>query len=156
MPCPMFKWYEGERGGESELPINSVIEGSLIIPKKGNARIVTRELERYGKDFECALDSNVRKIFGRAGVDQDYGLIIFLPGEYGKLSESKVVDFISFHRHPSRYTKKPTSSRFGITDYTEVFDALALKELGDKEAQLSKARSRIVAGNLPPLVEAGA
>ena len=152
MPCPMFGWYES-RGNEPELPINSVIEGSLIVPQNGNARIATRELERRGKDFECAVDSKVRDIFYRAGVEQDYGLIIFLPGEYRKLSGSKVVDFISFHRHPSDYTKKPTSSRFGVTDYTEVFDTLALEELAPhKEAQLS----RVIEGNLPPILKAGA
>ena len=135
MPCPMFGWYEASRNiGKPELPINSVIEGSLIVSQNGNARIVTRELERRGngfeKGFEFAIDSKVRNMFDRAGVEQDYGLIVVLPGEYRKLSGSKVVDFISFHRHPSEYTDKPTSSRFGVADYTEVFDELALKELG--------------------------
>lgn len=155
--CPMVGWYEGNPNTrESKLVISSVVEGSLIVPKKGNARIVTRIFETHEPDpekgLECAVDPDVRTMFSRAGAEQDYGLIIFRPKQYRKLSGLKVVDFISFHRHPTKYTSEPTSSRFGVTDYTEVFDELALKGLSRKKAQYTKARKRVIKENLPPLV----
>lgn len=87
-------------------------------------------------------------MFHRAGVEQDYGLIIFLPGKSRKLSGSEVVDFISLHRHPSKYTTAPTVTRFGVDDYTREFDALALDQLSDKE-------TRIIEENLPPVATGG-
>lgn len=149
MPCPMFGWYEkGEYDTKPELRITSVIEGALVVQNNGSARIVTRELERRGKHIECAVGSKVLEMFDRAGAQQDYGLIIFLPGKSRTLSGSEVVDFISFHRHPSQYTTKPTSSRFGVADYTKEFDALALKQLSDNAAQ-------VIEENLSPTVKAG-
>jgi hypothetical protein len=75
------------------------------------------------------VNAYVKKIFEEEGAAQDYGLIIVRPGKE-ELSDSTVVDFISFHRHPKVYTKTPTVSRYGISAYTEVFDTLALKERG--------------------------
>lgn len=160
MGCPIFKWYEedGERGA---FAINSIVEGSITListktPKKEEykARIVTYELEKRQKFFECAVDPYVMKVLEEEAENQPkgkarhYGLIIIQPGRE-KLSDSIVVDFISFHRHPTAYVKGPTVSRYGISAYTEVFDTLALKELALKEEQQSKKR---IEGNLPPLV----
>ena len=150
MPCPMFGWYEKDKyGTKPELRITSVIEGALTVQNNDrSARIVTRELEKRGEHIECTLASQVREMFHRAGVEQDYGLIIFLPGKSRKLSGSEVVDFISFYRHPSKYTTAPTVTRFGVDDYTREFDALALDQLSDKE-------TRIIEENLPPVATGG-
>lgn len=130
MSCPMFKWYT-EGYGEKPFPISSVIEGALILPEKKNnlAHIVTYELEQQGTYLECAISDQVRTLFEKAGVTQDYGLIILQPGEDDRLRNSTVLDFISFHRHPTRYTQMPTGSRYGISDYTKQFDKMVLGDV---------------------------
>ena len=130
----MFKWYtEGYPGtlpGEKPFPISSVIEGALVLPdpKDNMAHIVTYELEQQGRYLECAISDQVRTLFEKARVTQDYGLIILQPGEDDRLKNSTVLDFISFHRHPTRYTPRPTGSRYGISDYTKQFEKMVLGE----------------------------
>lgn len=109
--------------------INSIVECSLAITKDCKARIATSELEKDGLVFECAVTDNVVKIFQEQGVPRDiydYGLVVLSPGE--RIAESEVVDFISFHRHPEYEVEEPTSTRYGISSYTEAFDKLVRKQ----------------------------
>lgn len=146
--CPILKWYMTPTG-EPLYAINSVVEGSITLeaPKTENdnytVRIVTNELEKHHKFLECAVDEKARKVLEKEAQHQPnrkaqhYGLIIVKPGAE-KLVDSTVVDFISFHRHPTDFTNEPTTSRYGISAYNEVFDRLALGEL--KEADHQKAQ----------------
>ena len=126
--CPILKWYtyKDDTGRERAFPINSVIEGTLTIGENERARIDTAGLEKYETFFECAVNGHVKEMFEKAGVDHDYGLIILRPEK--KFSQSEVVDFISFHRHPTAYLDRPTASRFGISAYNEAFEKEVLKE----------------------------
>lgn len=153
MGCSIWRWYEGDGKREKPFAINSVVEGSLALittPKKGKkekdeykARIITYELEKRQKYFECAVSDYVKEVLEKEagyqskGKTQHYGLIIVKPGR-PNLADSIVMDFISFHRHPVVDTEKPTTSRYGIATYNEVFETRALKELALKDAQRSK------------------
>ncbi|MCS6302421.1 MAG: hypothetical protein H8K07_01950 [Nitrospira sp.] len=153
MGCSIWRWYEGEGKREKPFAINSVVEGSITLiklPKNGKkeegeykARIITYELEKRQKYFECAVDDYARQVLEKEaeyqpkGKTQHYGLIIVRPGR-PNLVDSMVMDFISFHRHPVVDTEKPTTSRYGISAYNEVFETRALKELALKDAQRSK------------------
>lgn len=148
--CPILKWYMTP-AGEPLYAINSVVEGSITLqtPKTENGtytvRIVTNELEKYHKFIECSVDDYAKKVLEKEAQHQPnrkaqhYGLIILEPGSK-KLGDSTVVDFISFHRHPTDFTDEPTTSRYGISAYNEVFDRLALEELDHKKAQDSASK----------------
>lgn len=159
MGCSIWRWYER---GRDPFAINSVVEGSIALienPKKGKkekgkykARIITYELEKRQKYFECAVSDYVKKVleyeaeYQPDGEGQHYGLIIVRPGR-PKLADSIVMDFISFHRHPVVDTDQPTVSRYGISTYNEVFEARALKEgalkkLGDSDRKKAKRSAR--------------
>lgn len=137
--CPILKWYMTPEG-EPLYAINSVVEGSITLEPpttengKHTVRIITNGLEKHHKFFECAVDDTARQVLEKEAQHQPnrraqhYGLIIVKPGSK-KLADSIVVDFISFHRHPTDFTNEPTASRYGISAYNEVFERLALEEL---------------------------
>lgn len=145
--CSQWKWYMTPTG-EPLYAINSVVEGSITLEPpntengkyKYTVRIVTSELERQHKFFECAIDDYARKILEKEAQyqpsrkAQHYGLIIVKPG-FKRLTDSTVVDFISFHRHPADFTNEPTTARYGISSYNEVFNKLALEELRELDHQ---------------------
>lgn len=110
--------------------MNSAIECSIAITKDGKARLVTYALEQEGLCLECEVTDNVRELLKEMDVPEgsyDNGLVILSPGE--KISDSTVVDFISYHRHPEIYIKDgSTAWRYGLSTYTEVFTALVRKE----------------------------
>ncbi|MDR4469594.1 MAG: hypothetical protein MRJ68_15085 [Nitrospira sp.] len=124
----MGRWPMGRPCPKGQM--NSVVECSIAITEDGRARLVTYEFEKNGLCLECEVTDSVKELLKEMGVPEgsfDNGLVIFSPGE--KMSESKVVDYISYHRHPEFYIKEgPTSWRYGISTYTEVFNALVRKE----------------------------
>ena len=88
--------------------------------------------QSLGEHLECAVADYVKTILekeaeGQEGEVRHYGLIIVRPGKE-KLSDSEVVDFISFHRDPRINTKQPTASRNDITAYNTVFEKLVLEQ----------------------------
>lgn len=145
--CPITKWYMPEPGSkEQPFPINSVIEGSItLIETEGKkndtykVRIVTHGLEKRQSYFECGIDDYAKKVLEYEaehqpkGTVRHYGLIIYRPGPV-KLADSTVTDFISYHRHPTVVTTKPTASRYGISAYNEVFEARAIEERALKQS----------------------
>lgn len=163
MGCSIWRWYEEDKKrGLEPFAINSVVEGFITLigtPTKGKrkkgeykARIITSELEKRETYFECAVGDHAKKVleyeagYQSKGETQHYGLIIVRPG-LPKLADSIVVDFISFHRHPVVDTKEPTTSRYGISTYNEVFEARALKEralkkLGESSRKKAKQSAR--------------
>lgn len=132
--CPIWRWYVYPRGSrELDYAINSAITGSIKVTKSGRANIATDKLQSLGEHLECAVADYVKTILekeaeGQEGEVRHYGLIIVRPGKE-KLSDSEVVDFISFHRDPRVNTKQPTASRNDISAYNEVFEELFLEEL---------------------------
>jgi hypothetical protein len=148
--CSQWKWYMTPTG-EPLYAINSVVEGSITLetPKPENGkheytvRIVTNELEKHHKFLECAVDDYARTVLEKEAQyqpnrrAQHYGLIIVKPGSK-KLTDSTVVDFISFHRHPTDFTNEPTTSRYGLSVYNEVFNKLALEELKGLDHQTAQ------------------
>jgi hypothetical protein len=125
---------------DQAFPINSVVEGSITLIEtdgkkkdKHKVRIVTADFEKRQNYFECAIDDYAKKVLEYDAKDQPtvtaqhYGLIIYRPGPV-KLADSTVTDFISYHRHPTDVTTRPTASRYGISAYNEVFEVRAIKE----------------------------
>lgn len=154
MGCSIWRWYPA-KDRKPAFPINSVVEGSITLietPKKKkngkneyNVRIITYELEKRREYFECAVDDHARQVLEKEteyhpdGEAWHYGLIIVKPGQ-PNLADSIVKDFISFHRHPVVDTEKPTSSRYGISTYNEVFETRADKEKALKKLDPKKAK----------------
>lgn len=134
--CPMVGWYTDP---ERDYAINSAITGSITVTKTGRASIATDKLQTQGKHLECVISGYVKKILETEAEDQPegkawhYGLIIVRPGKE-KLSDSEIVDFISFHRDPKIQTKLPSVSRNDISAYNKVFEDKVLKELAVREA----------------------
>jgi len=139
--CPQWKWYMPDPGTRDEpYPINSVVEGSItLIETEENGkdtykvRIVTNELEKLQMFFECAVDDHAKKVleyeakYQPEGEARHYGLIIVKPGLKLK-KDTMVMDFISYHRHPTAFTTEPTACRYGISAYNEAFETRTLKE----------------------------
>ncbi len=163
MGCSIWRWYPA-KDRKPAFSINSVVEGSITLietPKKKkngeneyNVRIITYELEKRREYFECAVDDHARQVLEKEteyhpdekeaehhpdGEAWHYGLIIVKPGQ-PNLADSIVKDFISFHRHPVVDTEKPTSSRYGISTYNEVFETRADKEKALKKLDPKKAK----------------
>jgi hypothetical protein len=136
--CPIWRWYVYPGSRELDYAINSAITGSIerVIDKGGKdtglVNIATDNLKESGQYLQCAVTDAVKDILekeakGQTGEVQHYGLIIVRPGKE-KLSDSEVVDFISFHRDPRINTKQPTASRNDITAYNTVFEKLVLEQ----------------------------
>lgn len=138
--CPIWKWYvyPRDKNGiavKSDYVINSAITGSIKVKETNGvsrATIATDNLKERGMYLQCAVNNDVKEILykeaeGQKGEVQHYGLIIIRPGKE-KLSESEVVDFISFHRHPTNQTAEPTPSRYDISEYNTVFEELVLEQ----------------------------
>lgn len=141
--CPIWKWYVNPPGSrELDYAINSVITGSIRITETdgvSRAIIATDNLEKRGMCLQCAVNNNVKEILykeakGQKGEVQHYGLIIVRPGKE-KLSDSEVVDFISFHRHPTNQSVEPTPSRYDISAYNRVFEELVVLEQPQSSCQ---------------------
>lgn len=168
--CPILKWYMPEPGSRDKpFPINSVVEGSITLRETEKdtyrVRIVTYELEKRQQYFECAVDDYAKDVLEKEGKYQPrgkarhYGLIIVRPGL--KLADSIVMDFISYHRHPTAFATEPTASRYGISAYNEVFETRALKEralkklreLDGKKAMQSKRKAlkKVLKEAIPPI-----
>ena len=144
--CPIFGWYN-YKDPNLNYAINSVITGSIKpVGKTNRAHIATDKLQTLGKHLECAISPYVKKVLeeeaeGQKGKVRHYGLIIVRPGK-NKLSASKVVDFISFHRHPKKQTSQPTPMQYGISAYNEVFEEKVLEEAppSNKEVRPTKRK----------------
>lgn len=161
--CPILKWYMPDNPNDPRdlpYPISSVVEGSIkLIEIKGKkkdtykVRIVTKELEKHQMYFECGVTERAMKVleyeakYQSERTSQHYGLIILEPGL--KMKDSTVMDFISYHRHPTAFTTEPTECRYDIAVYNEVFEMQTLKEraltkFGDsKRKQIKQAARRI-------------
>jgi len=129
--CPIWKWYVYPGSPELDYAINSAITGSIKVTETNGvsrATIATDNLKKRGRDLQCAVNNKVKEILdkeakGQEGEVQHYGLIIVRPGKEN-LSDSEVVDFISFHRDPKIKTERPTASRYDISAYNKVFEDL--------------------------------
>ncbi len=131
--CPIWRWYmdpSDPDNPEKNYAINSAITGSIeVIPKSGRAKIATDR-----EHLDCDINPKVKKILDKeaegqpGGKAQHYGLIIVRPGKEKELSKSEVLDFISFHRDPEKATPGPTSTRYNLSKYNEVFEELVRKE----------------------------
>lgn len=134
--CPIWKWYVyPPESGELDYAINSAITGSIKVTETNGvsrATIATDNLKKRGRDLQCAVHNKVKEILdkeakGQEGEVQHYGLIIVRPGKEN-LSDSEVVDFISFHRDPKIKTNAPPRLRYDISAYNTVFEELVLEQ----------------------------
>jgi len=133
--CPIWKWYVYPNNPGLDYVINSAITGSIKVTETNGvsrATIATDKLMKSGRGVQCAVNDKVKEILdkeaeGQKGEVQHYGLIIVRPGE-NNLSDSEVVDFISFHRHPTDQTAEATPLRYDISAYNTVFEELVLKQ----------------------------